>query len=108
MPEAERFGPLIGTAFILSFSAIQWLGIRISGRVQQVASAIGAASLMGLVAACFAISPADTTVPVPPAPAASFIAALVLAIQSVVVTYDGWYEDRKSTRLNSSHLGISY
>ena len=92
MPEAERFGPLIGTAFILSFSAIQWLGIRISGRVQQVASAIGAASLMGLVAACFAISPADTTAPVPPAPAASFIAALVLAIQSVVVTYDGWYE----------------
>jgi APA family basic amino acid/polyamine antiporter len=28
----------------------------------------------------------------PPAPAANFITALVLAIQSIVVTYDGWYE----------------
>jgi APA family basic amino acid/polyamine antiporter len=92
IPGIERYGPLLGTAFILTFSAIQWFGIRISGRVQQVASAVAAASLFGLVAACFTISPADTALPVPPAPAASFIAALVLAIQSVVVTFDGWYE----------------
>jgi APA family basic amino acid/polyamine antiporter len=60
--------------------------------VQQTASAIAAVSLFGLVAACFTLPPADSTLPVPPAPAASFIAALVLAIQSVVVTFDGWYE----------------
>jgi APA family basic amino acid/polyamine antiporter len=92
VPGIERFGQLVGTAFILSFFAIQWFGIRISGRVQQIASAIAAASMFGLVAACFAISPADRSMPVPPAPAASFMAALVLAIQSVVVTFDGWYE----------------
>jgi APA family basic amino acid/polyamine antiporter len=92
MPSAEHFGQFVGTAFILAFFAIQWFGIRISGRVQQIASAFAAVSLLGLVVACFAIPPADTTVPVAAAPAASFLAALVLAIQSVVVTFDGWYE----------------
>jgi APA family basic amino acid/polyamine antiporter len=28
----------------------------------------------------------------PPAPASSFFAAIILAIQSIVITYDGWYE----------------
>jgi len=91
-PASEHFSRLIATGFILAFFAIQWLGIRISGRVQQAASAAAAAALIGLVAACFTIAPADHALPVPPAPAASFIAALVLAIQSVVVTFDGWYE----------------
>ena len=92
VPGIERFTLALELAFILIFVAIQWFGIRISGKVQQFASAIAAAGLVGLVAACFAIAPGNQTAPVPPAPAASFLAALVLAIQSVVVTYDGWYE----------------
>jgi len=36
-------------------------------------------------------TPASTE-PAPPAPAGSFVVAMVLAIQSIVVTYDGWYE----------------
>jgi APA family basic amino acid/polyamine antiporter len=90
-PGIERFGQLLGTAFILMFFAIQWFGIRISGLIQQIASAIAAVSLLGLVAACYTIPP-PSALPVPPAPAASFLAALVLAIQSVVITFDGWYE----------------
>jgi APA family basic amino acid/polyamine antiporter len=92
VPGIERYGPALATLFILLFWAIQWFGIRISGRVQQVASAIAATALIGLVISCFCVPAADATVPVPPAPAASFIAALILAIQSIVVTYDGWYE----------------
>ena len=48
-------GSLVATGFILIFAGIQWFGIRISGRVQQVASAIAAAALVGLVANLFII-----------------------------------------------------
>jgi APA family basic amino acid/polyamine antiporter len=92
VPSITPYGGLVGSGFILLFSAIQWFGIRISGRVQQVASAVAAAALMGLVVACFTIPGSNSSLPAPPAPAANFMAALVLAIQSIVVTYDGWYE----------------
>jgi APA family basic amino acid/polyamine antiporter len=105
-PGLPRYGPMVGTGFILGFAAIQWFGIRISGRVQQVASAIAATALLALVFACFTI-PAGPTAPAPPAQTASFLAALVLAIQSVVVTYDGWYEPiyfAEETHHPASHI----
>lgn len=92
IPEVEKHDQLVATGFILAFTAIQWFGIRISGQVQQVASAIAATALLGLVAACFSVHAPGVSIAAPPAPAATFMAALVLAIQSIVVTYDGWYE----------------
>jgi APA family basic amino acid/polyamine antiporter len=91
VPSIGEYGAWVGTGFILVFAAIQWFGIRISGRVQQVASATAATALLALVLACFSI-PAGPALPAPPPPVSGFLAALVLAIQSIVVTYDGWYE----------------
>jgi APA family basic amino acid/polyamine antiporter len=90
-PAIGQYGKFVGTTFILLFASIQWFGIRISGRVQQVASALAATALIGLVLACFTL-PSAAAHPAPPAPAAGFLAAMVLAVQSIVVTYDGWYE----------------
>ncbi|HEY3840693.1 MAG TPA: APC family permease [Bryobacteraceae bacterium] len=90
-PLAAIHPQFAGIGFILMFAAIQWFGIRISGRVQQIASAVAAVALFALVIACFTIH-GSHSMPAPPAPVASFGAALVLAIQSIVVTYDGWYE----------------
>jgi APA family basic amino acid/polyamine antiporter len=91
LPKAGQHAQLAGITFILLFMCVQWLGIRISGRLQQIASAVAATALFVLVIACFTLrEPAH--LPAPPAPTASFAAALVLAIQSIVVTYDGWYE----------------
>jgi basic amino acid/polyamine antiporter, APA family len=90
-----RIGPyvqVLAAVAILSFAAMQWFGVRLSARVQQAASGIAAIALIGLVAGCFMSRPLGSTQPVPPAPAGSFIVAMVLAIQSIVVTYDGWYE----------------
>jgi APA family basic amino acid/polyamine antiporter len=92
VPGIQRFGGIVAAFAILAFAATQWFGVRISGRVQQVASAIAAIALIGLVAACFTAHAPAVARSAPPAPAASFIAAMVLAIQSIVVTYDGWYE----------------
>src|SRR5271157_1588715 len=75
-----------------AIAAMQWFGVRLSARVQQAASAMAALALIGLVVGCFLMRTPASTAPAPPAPAGSFLAAMVLAIQSIAVTYDGWYE----------------
>jgi APA family basic amino acid/polyamine antiporter len=92
IPGIGAFAPILATGAILAFAGMQWFGIRWSGRVQQAASAIAAIALFGLVVACFMAPAPANAQPAPPAPAASFLGAMVLAIQSIVVTYDGWYE----------------
>jgi len=87
-------GPIaqvVASTAILAFAAMQWFGIRLSARVQQAASAIAAIALIGLVLGCFIIHTRVGTPPLPPTPTVSFLGALVLAIQSIVVTYHGWY-----------------
>jgi len=90
-PAIGPFGQAVAAGAILAFAALQWFGVRLSARAQQTASAIAAIALAGLVAGCFLVRTPGSIEPAPPAPAASFLGALVLAIQSIVVTYDGWY-----------------
>jgi APA family basic amino acid/polyamine antiporter len=92
VPALQRFSGIEAVLVILAFAATQWFGIRISAGVQQVASAIAAIALLLLVAVCFTAHGPGTIHAAPAAPAASFLAGLVLATQSIVVTYDGWYE----------------
>ena len=94
----ERLVPAIGPiarvvagSIILAFAGLQWSGVRLSARVQQAASAIAAIALIGLVVGCFMIHTPVATPPLQAAATVSFLGALVLAIQSIVVTYDGWY-----------------
>ncbi len=92
LPGLGPWQPWLASGAILAFACMQWFGVRISGRVQQAASVTAAMALFGLIAACFLVqAPASSAIP-PPAPAIGLVAAIVLAIQSIVVTYDGWYE----------------
>jgi APA family basic amino acid/polyamine antiporter len=49
-------------------------------------------ALISLAVGCFLVRTPGGAGPAPAAHAGSFLAAMVLAIQSIVVTYDGWYE----------------
>ena len=105
IPWIDPAAHAVAVGAILAFAAIQWFGIRLSARVQQAASGLAAMALFGLVAGCFLASAPANPQPAPAAPAASFVVAMVLAIQSIVVTYDGWYapiyfaeETRQATR----------
>jgi APA family basic amino acid/polyamine antiporter len=91
IPRIQPYAPVVAAGAILAFAAMQWFGVRLSARVQQAASAIAAIALIGLVVGCFTMRVPASTQPAAPG-TASFIAALVLAIQSIVVTYDGWYQ----------------
>lgn len=90
-PASAPYGSLLAAGAILVFAAMQWFGVRLSARVQQAASALAAVALMGLVAGCFLVHTTPGAPYVSTAPAASLMGPLVLAIQSIIVTYDGWY-----------------
>jgi basic amino acid/polyamine antiporter, APA family len=102
----EYVGPLIpafaghesltASAVIVIFGVLQWSGIRIGDLAQQATSLIKAFALVALavVALVVTVEPASTAaattvVPVVPGGVALF-AALILALQSAIYTYDGW------------------
>jgi APA family basic amino acid/polyamine antiporter len=83
----------IALGVLVFFALLQWAGVRISGRFQEATTAVKFLAFLALVAACLAHAP---TSPVPGAglaelpPAAPGLVGLVVALQSVVITYGGW------------------
>jgi len=82
----------IAVAVLVCFAALQWSGLRVSSRFQEATTAIKFLAFLALVAACFAHAASS---PPPVAgrdmvPRAAGIAGLVVALQSVVITYGGW------------------
>ena len=101
LPAAIPQGPY--TARILAllaiglFSLIQLRGLRAGSASQELLSLAKAVAFLALVAACFLvpIQAAPPIAPPPPAPMAiagwrSLSLAVVLALQAVITTYDGW------------------
>jgi APA family basic amino acid/polyamine antiporter len=82
---------LIACAIIAAFGVLQWSGIRASSRVQEATSLIKALAFFALVAACFWFGGGKVSAPAPPRTESLFV-AIVLSVQSIILTYDGWYE----------------
>ncbi|HEX3273564.1 MAG TPA: APC family permease [Gemmatimonadales bacterium] len=80
-----------GVALILLFGLLLWRGIRVGDLSQQVLSAVKAVAFGGLIGVCLMVP-----VPVHPPAAATLpsglglMSAVVLALQAVIYTYDGW------------------
>ncbi|MBA3344126.1 MAG: APC family permease [Gemmatimonadales bacterium] len=83
---------LVGVALLLLFGLLLWRGIRIGDLSQRILSALKALAFGILIAVCLlapvpgreAITPATV-----PAGAALFT-AIVMALQAVIYTFDGW------------------
>lgn len=99
-----------GVAVLVFLALLNWVGLRMGSRAQELTSLVKAVGLLALVVACFIVSP-KTTGASPSLLSSSFLnkhdlfLGLVLALQGVVVTYDGWYapiyfveEDRNPSR----------
>jgi APA family basic amino acid/polyamine antiporter len=92
---------------LLVFALLHWMGLRTGSWAQELTSLLKAIALIAFVGICFVFSspstPAPAALQTPAFPALLF--AVVIALQSVVVTYDGWYsaiyfteEDRDPAR----------
>ena len=84
---------LVAVGALVAFAVLQWAGVRISSRFQQVTTAVKFLAFLALVVACFlhaaSTSAAGAGAAIQPSPAPSFV-GLVVALQSVAITYGGW------------------
>ena len=100
----------IGVAILVFLASLNWVGLRMGSRAQELTSLAKAAGLLAFVVACFVVSP-KASITLPSLLSDSFpnkqnvFLGLVLALQGVVITYDGWYapiyfveEDRDPSR----------
>jgi APA family basic amino acid/polyamine antiporter len=81
---------VVAIGIIIAFALLHWTGIRFSSRAQEITSLIKGIALIGFVAVCFLFGQKN---PVPPQHSASpgLIFAIVVALQAIIATYDGWY-----------------
>ena len=87
----------IAVAVLVLLALIQRLGLRAAGTSQNVLSLAKALAFLGLIVACFTLQPDPTrlaslpTAVLPTASAAGLAIGVVLALQAVITTYDGWH-----------------
>ncbi|MEO6076705.1 MAG: APC family permease [Dokdonella sp.] len=102
----EYIGPLVpplqgrevltSSAVVLAFALLQWRGIRVGNVAQLVTSLLKGVALVALAIVALVmtvpVSPATTVVVAPSAipVGLALVAAMVVAMQSAIVTYDGW------------------
>src|SRR5215212_7045449 len=84
----------VAVAVVLVFTVLLWQGVQVGARLQALTSTLKALALLALVAACFVMT-ARYLPPAAPAAATTIVrlaplAAIVLALQAVIYTYDGW------------------
>jgi APA family basic amino acid/polyamine antiporter len=97
-PTAE-YSQVLALAIIAVFTALHWIGIRIGSTMTSVISLTVGAMLLLLVIGCFLVAPmpAGASAPLPdtaasvPLGSMAMLVALVTALRSVLVTFDGWY-----------------
>jgi APA family basic amino acid/polyamine antiporter len=81
-----------GVALVLCFGLLLWRGIRIGDLSQQILSALKALAFGGLIGVCLLVPvPAGAAAPPGAVPSGlALVTAIVLAVQAVIYTYDGW------------------
>lgn len=94
-PELSYDIKTIAIIIVIAFAMIQWIGLKSGSKTQELTSLLKALGFMALVAACFIFGGKQNTtsqihVNIPTTISALFI-GFVIALQSIIFTYDGWY-----------------
>ena len=83
----------IAIATLVSLVLLQWAGLRVSSRFQEATTALKFVAFLILIVACLAYSASASPAPGPATVAlgsSSTFVGLVVALQSVLITYGGW------------------
>jgi APA family basic amino acid/polyamine antiporter len=90
VPALAPFSVTIAVLVTLAFTAIHAVGIRTGDVTQQVTSLLKVVVLVGLALACLLATVPAAPPAVPTPSAAPAFAAVIVALQGVIYTYDGW------------------
>ena len=92
VPAMAPFSKWVATATVVVFTAILWRGQRTSGTSQAVTSVLKGLALIALILACFLLrrSAPNAAAPAAAPVGGALFAAIVLSMQSIIYTYDGW------------------
>jgi len=93
LPALGSHGKLLAVAGVVVLTLLNWLGLRVGSRAQELTSLIKALALIAFVGACFLLPLKATALRASSLPTShgTILVALVIALQAVIVTYDGWY-----------------
>jgi len=80
----------IALAVVIVFAVLQWRGIRWGSTAQNITSLFKALAFAALIAACFILGGKAPNDSEPETIAAPTFLAVILALQAVIYTYDGW------------------
>ena len=86
----------IGSGVIIAFALLQWIGVRSGSRTQMVTAIAKTAAFIVLIIACFAwgrgiTGQANDTARLAAPSGFALVTALILSMQAVIFTYDGYY-----------------
>lgn len=93
---AGREAP-VAACVAVAFALLQWRGVRWGSRSQELTSLLKSLAFAALIAACFlyggGVTAAESRPALTPAVPAGLglLTAVVLALQGIIYTYDGWY-----------------
>jgi basic amino acid/polyamine antiporter, APA family len=95
-PSLHGYVKVVPVASVSGLTLLNWLGLRAGSRMQELTSMVKTLALIAVVVACFAISPHSApdggALPASlAAPKGGLLLAVLVALQAVIVTYDGWY-----------------
>lgn len=93
LPALQGRAVPVAMGVTVAFAALQWRGVRMAGAAQTVTSAAKALVLLAIVSACFllpATRPLAAAVPSAVPAGGALLVAVIVAMQSVIYTYDGW------------------
>jgi basic amino acid/polyamine antiporter, APA family len=98
-PPAATHPQLAAVSILAVFTSLHWVGLRIGSTLTGLISVSVGIMLLVLVVACFVAPPVAVSAAPPPANTAAtlpflslaMLAAIVTALRSVLVTFDGWY-----------------
>ena len=95
LPRTASHEKLMGLALLAALMLLNWIGIRSGSRAQEITSAAKALALLIFIVGCYffvpAVAPHSNSTVLFPGSTTSLPAALVLSLQAVIITYDGWY-----------------
>ena len=88
-PSLGGYEKTVSMVALAALAALQLAGLRVSSRFQEITTAVKCAAFLAVVAAAIVFAPAAHAQSASASQASSF-SGLIVALQSVVITYGGW------------------